>query len=352
MRKVEYFIVGQGLAGTMLAFSMLENNLDFRIISSPQKSKASVVAAGMINPLVFKRMTKSWLADDLLPLMKLQYQNLEKKLNVDFYFEKEILKPLSSQEMQLWIERKSNPDFSNYIQSVLTKKRIPQLSDAAGYGIISGGGYVDLPVFLHSAEQYFRQKNLIINSPLPFSAGIPFRGSFESGNIQASKIVFCEGFHVRENPFFGFVKLSPVKGEVLLVHALQLSEEYILNRKVFVLPVGNQYFKVGSTYDWENLDELPTEKGKLSILENFENLVSTPYSVKNQWAGIRPAILDRRPVLGSHPEFDNVFIFNGLGTKGVMLAPYFASEMLKKLTISNYELNPEVRVERFYRKQD
>ena len=92
MTTIEYFIVGQGLAGTLLAFEMLENNIDFRIISSPVKSKASNVAAGMINPLVFKRMTKSWILDDLLPVMKSTYLKLESVLNEKFYIEKEILK--------------------------------------------------------------------------------------------------------------------------------------------------------------------------------------------------------------------------------------------------------------------
>ncbi|HKI90490.1 MAG TPA: FAD-dependent oxidoreductase, partial [Draconibacterium sp.] len=137
------------------------------------------------------------------------------------------------------------------------------------------------------------------------------------------------------------------KGEVLLIHAPQLSEEFILNKKVFVLPVGNQRFKVGSTYDWSDLSEIPTEQGKQSITERLENVITCDYKIENHWAGVRPATLDRRPVLGVHSEFKNLFIFNGLGTKGVMLAPYFAREMVSLITSKNYELNLEVQAERF-----
>lgn len=348
MKRVEFFIVGQGLAGIMLAFGMLEKNIDFRIISSPQKSRASNVAAGMINPLVFKRMTKSWLADELLPDMKRKYQMLENILGENFYFEKDILKPLSGQEMQLWLKRKADPGFSNYIESVATEKRIQQLIDAAGYGIVSGGGYLNMSVFLDAAEQHFRKRNLIIDSDFPFTNINPTNKQYELGHFQAGKIVFCEGHHLFKNPFFQFVKLNPVKGEVLLVYAPELSEEYILNKKVFILPLGNYFFKIGSTYEWSDLSEITTETGKLSILDRFENLVSTPYSIKNQWAGIRPTVIDRRPVLGIHPELRNISVFNGLGTKGVMLAPHFANEMLNVLTISNYSLNTEVKLSRFY----
>ena len=119
MTNVEFLIVGNGLAGTLLAFEMLDQKLDFRILASPEKSRASLVAAGMFNPLVFKRMTKSWMADQLLPVMNKRYHELEDKLNERFFFQKDILKPLSEQEMLLWNERSVDPEFSKYIRSVL-----------------------------------------------------------------------------------------------------------------------------------------------------------------------------------------------------------------------------------------
>ncbi len=118
MKKVEFFIIGNGLAGTMLAFEMWKNNIDFRIVASPEKSRASMVAAGMINPLVFKRLTKSWMVDELLPVMKEKYRELENLLGTPFFYVKDILKPLSEQEMQLWQERRNNHEFSKYITAV------------------------------------------------------------------------------------------------------------------------------------------------------------------------------------------------------------------------------------------
>ena len=233
MNKVEFLIVGQGIAGTTLAYEMLHNNVDFRIISSPQKSKASLVAAGMINPLVFKRLTKSWMVDVLLPEMKSTYQNLENKLGEKLLFEKDLLKPLSAQEAELWRERKNNPAFSNYIKSIKTNSPIEHIYNADSFGLVSGSGYLKLGRFLELSEVLFRRKGLLIDSAFSFKSSNSNTNEFRIDNVVADKIVFCEGFHLKQNPLFSFVKMSPVKGEVLQIYSENLSEDYILNKKVF-----------------------------------------------------------------------------------------------------------------------
>ncbi len=347
MKSVEFLIVGNGLAGTMLAFEMMEKKLDFAIVASHKKSRASEIAAGMFNPLVFKRLTKSWLADELLPVMKKKYMELENLLGDRFYFEKPILKPLSEQEKQLWNERKADPHFSRFISGISDESPEKLLHPAAGYGIVNGSGYVNLKLFLELSDQYFRQQGVLIQSDFEIKNLDPEAKYFEAENVKASKLVFSEGAHLADNPLFSFIKLLPVKGEILLIYAPDLSEKFILNKQVFVLPVGNHRFKIGSTYEWKDLNEQPTEKGKLTIIERFEKLVTVEYSLEKHWAGIRPAVSDRRPVLGIHPKYRNLSVFNGLGTKGVMLVPYFAKEMVRHLTTVNYALNFEVELQRF-----
>ena len=119
------------------------------------------------------------------------------------------------------------------------------------------------------------------------------------------------------------------------------------NKKAFVLPVGNKRFKVGSTYEWDDLTEQTTEKGKVSIVERLDALIDVEYQIEDQWAGVRPTIVDRRPVLGRHPHFPNLYVFNGLGTKGVMLAPKFAEIMANYLIEESSELPAEIDVKRF-----
>lgn len=347
MKSVEFIIVGNGLAGTLLAFEMFQNNIDFRIVSSPEKGRATEVAAGLFNPLVFKRLTKSWLAGELLPVMKNKYRELENFLGTNFYFEKDILKPLSEQEKQVWLERKATTVFSGYIHSVEDLSPVNYLAEAAGYGRVTGSGNVNLKKFLKTSDTFFRRNELMIETNFDFHQIDPLSDDFEIKGVKSSHIVFCEGAHVVRNPFFRFLKMVPAKGEILLVHAPNLSENYILNKAVFVLPIGGQKFKIGSTYEWNDLTEIPTTEGKNSIVERLGKLISTDYSIEGHLAGIRPTVADRRPVLGIHPHFNRLSVFNGLGTKGVMLAPFFAREMLKMLTNRNHTIMNEVDIARF-----
>ena len=346
MKKVEFLIVGNGLAGTLLAFEMKNAGLSFQIISSVQKKRASMVAAGMVNPLVFKRLTKSWKVDELLPVMNQTYQFFEEFLQEKFYFPKQILKPLSEQETKLWREKQELPEFSQYIKTIQKKAPVNNLNAAFSYGIVNGSGYLNVSHFLSTSEKYFRSENVLLDHQFTYQE-IKRNKPVYLNNTQFKTVVFCEGAHVIHNPFFQFLKMNPAKGEVLEIESPVLPEDFILNKKVFVLPVGNQIFKLGSTYNWTDLSNEITSVGKQSILERFEELVNVPYKVINHFAGVRPTVTDRRPILGRHPEFENSTIFNGLGTKGVMLAPFFAKEMLRFLTLKNFTLSKEVDSNRF-----
>lgn len=345
MKQIDYLIIGQGLAGTMLAFEMLDRGMNFKILSSEELNTASKVAAGMINPLVYRRLTKSWMVDTLLPHLQNRYRFLEKLLNTQFFYQKNILKPLSDQEKELWKKKMSNPGFSSYIKSVLDESPIEGIAELPGYGIVENAGYLNLSVFLETASDYFKSRGLLYHETI-----VPEKckdSEFELGKSKAKQLIFCDGYHLTKNPLFQFIYMKPAKGEVVLIHAPALPENYIINKRVFVLPVGNHHFKVGSTYEWEDLSENTTLKGKTSILERLNELININYEVVDHWAGIRPTISDRRPVLGQHPDFKHLFVFNGLGTKGVMLAPYLAREMCNFLGSEDYELPQEISLTRF-----
>jgi glycine/D-amino acid oxidase-like deaminating enzyme len=102
----------------------------------------------------------------------------------------------------------------------------------------------------------------------------------------------------------------------------------IISRGVYVVPTPTAgEFIVGSTYQHEPFPPAISEEGKAQLLERLARLVNLPAEPVHQDWGIRPTVTDRRPLLGSHPRAANVIIFNGLGTKGVSLAPYFASRL-------------------------
>lgn len=345
MKKAEVLIVGQGLAGTLLAFEFYFAGVDVCIVNNPQKSTATRVAAGMVNPLVFKRMTKSWMADVLLPVMKKRYRQLEELLGERFYFELPMIKPLSEQETELWHERKADKEFAPFIESICESSPVEQVFESHAYGIVKSSGYLKTGLFLDLARRFFLQNEMLIEADFPAN-----KNNFEGRvfkDIRYNKIVLCEGHYLKTHPQFDSIRLKPAKGEVLQIYAPGLSENYIINRRVFVLPIGDHRFKVGSTYEWKDLTDIPTEEGKTSIIERLKDLIQVDFEVEEHWAGVRPTVIDRRPVLGKHPQHEYVFVFNGLGTKGVMLAPYFAAEMKNLLLNNDYQISAEVNINRF-----
>ena len=75
--------------------------------------------------------------------------------------------------------------------------------------------------------------------------GIEYKG------ITAKKIIFCEGMHAAINPQFSWLPFVPSKGEILKVKIEDFTNEAILNKQVFIIPLENNTFRVGSTYKCE-----------------------------------------------------------------------------------------------------
>lgn len=344
----KFLIIGQGIAGSLLAYEMYKAGLNFTIVSCPDKSKASDVAAGMYNPLVFKRLTKSWMVDEVLPVMTKMYQDLENELGHQFLFPMDIIKPLVENETKMWEERIEEGHFSDYIVGLGSNSIGKGIKDFNAYGRVTNSGYVHLEKLLKKMRKFFKSKGLLIDSNFDYKDVGFIDGEITWHGISAETIVFCEGHYATENPFFKNLSFNPTKGEVLEIECKELPEDYIINKNLFVMPVGKHRFKVGSTYDWKNYNEEITIAARTNMLARLDALISLPYTVLNHWAGIRPTVADRRPVLGTHPLHKHVAIFNGLGTKGVMLAPYFAREMVRFLSVNDYPLAKEVDIKRFF----
>ena len=347
MKNLPFIIVGQGLAGSLLALEMEKAGIPFKIVASPSKISASSVAAGIFNPLVFKRLTKSWMVDEVLPFALDTYSSLESQFSRKFLHKINIKKPLSKQEFALWQEKMGSGDFDSYITSIEKDTYLLGLHSFYGYGEVTNSGYLETSVFLKTMAEYFLGEGKLAQSNFDYGE-VGFDGEkVYWKNARVAGIVFCKGFHSIYNPYFKFVEFAPSKGELLLVSAPGLPTTHIYTKKVYVLPVGRSVFKVGSTYNWDDFTSAPTKEGRLSIEDRLQDLLSVPYKILQHWAGVRPTVKDRRPVLGFHPGHPNLGMFNGMGTKGVMLAPYFAKEMVKLIQDRNYKLNAEVSLKRF-----
>ena len=350
MKKTDYIIVGQGIAGTVLAHTLLMEGKSVIIVDELGFSNASRIAAGLYNPVVFKRLVKSWLADDLLPYMDKYYPEAEQLLGVQFYFKKQILKPFAEeQEKILWL-KKCTEDIGKYLGKTIYDDYLNDIIyNPLGASEIIDAGNLDTQLFLNSFCGYFKKKDLLLEERFDHNAITFSENSVTYKNIQARKIIFCEGYRSIDNPYFSWLPFKLTKGEIITI---KLNENYVIpldkviNKGVFILPLGNNTYKVGATYEWEDLSENPTEKGKTDLIDKLQKVIKIPFEITDNQAGIRPTVNDRRPLIGLHPEHKTLGVFNGLGTKGVMLAPFFAKQFVGFLE-HQIPLDKEANITRF-----
>ena len=168
-------------------------------------------------------------------------------------------------------------------------------------------------------------------------------------NVKAKNIVFAEGFGMHSNPFFNYLPLDGTKGELFIIKAPDLDLDVIINTSVFILPLGNHLFKVGATYNWKDKSNLPTEEGKLELLTRINEILDCDFEIIEHFAGVRPTVRDRKPLIGTHPIQERMHILNGLGTRGVMLAPAMAKALFEFIE-NQIPLDKEIDIKRFIKK--
>jgi len=348
--ETDVIIVGQGIAGTVLALSYIQKGYSVCVISNNELSNSSRVAAGIWNPIVFKRLTKTWMADELIPFAKQFYLFAEKTLKVPLYTERQILKPFTeNQEEQFWL-KKSISDNQYLENAIYNNYQISSKKTIISYSLVKQAGNINLTSLLNEAKTFIVNKHHYLNTEFNFNNLIINEDAITYQNIQAKQIVFCEGYLMAKNPYFNWIPLKPAKGETLTIRSKDINlGNVIFNKGFYILPLGEDLYKIGATYEWENLNDNPSEKGKEELISKISASITNSFEILKHEAGVRPSVIDRRPVVGKHPEYHNVSIFNGFGTKGVIIAPYFADYIIKYLENLNPE-NSEVSPMRFYKK--
>jgi len=347
-QEIDYLIVGQGIAGTLLSYQLINKGYKVMVIDDNHQSSSTLVAAGLINPLVLKRLTKTWRAEEFLAFNELHYQQLEEFMSVKFYHKTPILKLINSEdEFKFWTHRSQNEEVKTYISDeFLDLSRFSFLKDFKG-GLVNNTSWIDAPELLKSYRNKLIENNQLVQESFDLEQLIINEKSIQYQTILSKHIILCEGFKSNLNHLFNWIPLSLVKGELITIHSEDLSDEYIFNKKVFILPLGNHLYKIGATYAWGDLSLSTTEEKRKVLVKDLEELIDCEYTIVEQTAGIRPAVKDRRPVMGSHPEYKHVHIFNGLGSRGLMMAPKLADEFIDHLE-NGTPLNSEVAIERYY----
>ncbi|TPD65683.1 NAD(P)/FAD-dependent oxidoreductase [Flavobacterium microcysteis] len=328
---IDYLIVGCGLAGIAFGETASQHNKSILFFEN-NSQRSSKVAGGLYNPVILKRYSGVWRAQEQLDLLQSFYRNLEAKLNTRFNFKTPVYRKLFSVEEQNdWFLATDRVGLSPFLSSKLVSKKYKAIDSPYNFGEVLQSGYVDTDVLLSSYRNYLKENNLLQEDTFEYSA-IGFKENhIQYKGIEARNIVFAEGYGMVGNPYFGQLPLKGTKGELLIIKAKDLDLDAIIKASVFVLPLGNDLYKVGATYSWEDKTNLPTEEGKKELLEKSKEVLQCDFEIVEHLAGIRPTVADRKPLVGTHPKYRNLHVLNGLGTRGVMIGPDMAKQLFESI---------------------
>lgn len=344
--KCDYLIVGSGLAGIAFAETAIQNGKSVFVISDDSQN-ASLVAGGLYNPVILKRFTEVWQSQEQLQLLDQFYAILEQKLNTKLDFKIPLYRKFYSvEEQNNWFTASDKPGLAPYLSSTLISSVFENIKAPLGYGEVLQTGCVDSFALVTNYQSYLKNENLFSGETFQYNDLKILNNSIQYNGIKANRIVFAEGFGMLSNPFFHTLPLDGAKGELLLIKAPNLNIDVMVKSSIFILPLGHDLYKVGATYNWVDKTSLPTKEAKQELLSELNELIQCDYEVVEHYAGVRPTVKDRKPMLGTHPTNPNVHVLNGLGTRGVMLAPAMAKMLFEHIELKT-PLDKVVDIKRF-----
>ncbi|GGX26705.1 NAD(P)/FAD-dependent oxidoreductase [Aquimarina muelleri] len=344
--NVDYIIVGFGLSGLSFVEQLEKNGKSFMVYEDSSQT-SSRVAGGIYNPVVLKRFTLAWQASEQLRVAVSFYKDVEDKLCKKLVEDLPVLRRFNSvEEQNNWFESCGNLGLNEFLSSELVRSKNTAIDAPFHYGKVKHTGKIDINNMLFFYSEYLHKNNKIIKDSFDYDKIEVKEGLVCYKNIVSKHIVFTEGFGMKNNPFFNHLPLQGNKGEYIIIksEALQLKEA--IKSSVFIIPLGQDMYKVGATYNNEDKTSGKTLHAKEELQKKLERFLKVPYSVVDQVAGIRPTVKDRKPLIGTHTDYQNIHILNGLGSRGILIGPTVAKKLYDHIE-NGVLLDKDIDIKRF-----
>jgi glycine/D-amino acid oxidase-like deaminating enzyme len=346
--QTDYLLIGQGICGTFLSWYLHKAGLSCVVIDEQQPNTASVTAAGIINPITGRRMVKTWLIDDIMPFAHKAYAEIGADLQITAIEQKNIVDFFPTPQMRhAFLDRyATDQQFLSLPQNENSWREY--FAYDFGYGMIDPCFLVNLPQLLPAYRAVIKSRGDLLEQKFEHEQLKISPEGIEYDSIFARAIIFCDGVGSFSNPWFQNLPFAPNKGEMLLINAPGIPSTHIFKRGINLVPWQENIFWVGSSYEWEFDNDQPTTLFRERMEAALRSWLKVDFTIIDHRASQRPATLERRPFVGFHPNHPVVGIFNGMGTKGCSLAPYFANQLVQHVQHKT-PVHPEADVKRFQR---
>ncbi|MCW0216883.1 MAG: FAD-binding oxidoreductase [Prosthecobacter sp.] len=329
-----FLIIGQGLAGTALAWHLRERGIPFLIVDRDEELTSSKVAAGLVTPITGMRLNLNWRYETLYPEALAFYRRLESMMGECFYHEVPIVRLLRDEKAaSLWMKRCLQPEVQPYLKQPMGPLVNESIFDNPYGGFEQQhSGWLDTAAFLKASRTFFcgldawQRGEVNMDSLQVSGSGVSWNGGV------FSHVVWCTGWEAALHPWFDWVPFQSARGTVLSVQAETGGEQRIINRGCWLLPRVDGRLRVGPTYELDFQDPHTPSPESLSGLEKkLRGLLKTPFTVTGSQTGVRPIIKGHEALIGRHPARPQMAFLNGLGSKGVLRAPWVARQLVENL---------------------
>ncbi len=328
MRETDTIIVGQGIAGSMMAYMLYLQQIPFIVIDTGNANTASRVAAGMFTPITGKRKTIQPLVLQQISFAVKTYKAIEQLIGYNFIHLENIYQVYNAaSEQNDWIAKSAKYGYAEFILSC--PDQLPNIKQEMGACEITNSGWVDCSLLINGFADWLNRKGALLTTEFNYSELHIGKDAMEYQGIKFKNIIFCEGYQTVNNPFFNEIVI-PCKGDMLTIQYDHADMSRIIKKNsIYMVEKGNGVFKVGSTYHWNNNNAEPDEADKALLELQLDSLLEKDYSVINHQSAIRPTTQNREVIVRQHPENSQMFMLNGMGTKGVLQAPWWAERLVK-----------------------
>lgn len=331
MQEVQLLIIGQGLAGTALAWEAIRRGISAHVIDRGESITCSRVAAGLMMPVTGKRLAKSWGWDEFWPSAVEFYREIERRTGVPLLRIAPALRLLQTeQERQQLKLRLTQQEYAGWIEEVPTAQIPSALNAPRGGFLLPEAGRLDTVAYLDASRSEFITRRMFTVGEVDVPADLEITATevrLPKWDVTADRVVLCRGFDGYADPFFRGVCWNPAHGEIATVHIPDLDLSTIVQFGHWLVPIGGDGYLLGATFSWDRTSVGPTPAGREELEQALSSVVRLPYTVRGIQGAVRPTLCDYRPVIGERRDFPRISILNGLGTKGSLMAPRLAQRL-------------------------
>ncbi len=343
MKNVDYIIVGDGYAALFFAHQLTKNKKSFVIFSEGRKS-ASQISAGIINPVVLKKFTTFWLAQEQLDFLKLSLDEIKEYTGINYLIDASIHRIFHDEkEKDLWVKKSQTEELKQFLDENFD--HLEGVKNDFQSGIVKQSARLNVSGFFNDVLRFFEDQGQLIKEKFNYTWIDTSNSIYE--DIHFKNIIFCEGMGVKNNPYFSDIPVIPNKGHHIRVRLSEpIAENTTIKKKHFLFPLNDGLYFYGGTYDREQLHDHVDQSAVEQLQNGLSEFYLNDFGVEEIHFGFRPTVKDRRPIVGKHSEHSNFYVFNGLGARGILNGCYFSKILFDHIE-EGKDLPVEISVKRF-----